>query len=197
MKKSVDFYFDFGSLASYLAFTQLPKLAADTGAEVVYKPMLLGAVFQATGNHSPATIAAKGKYMVEDMMRFARRYGVALNMNPYFPINTLSLMRMAIGLQMQNDPRLSAYRDAIFQALWVDEQNLNDPATVGAVLTMSGFDTVAMLALASDPAVKEALKAASQEAVDRGVFGAPSFFVDDRMYWGQDRLDFVREALLA
>ena len=194
--KTVDFYFDFGSPAAYLAYTQLPALCVETGASVVWKPMLLGGVFQATGNHSPVTIPAKGKYVFKDFARFARRYGVVLNTNPFFPINTLTLMRAAVGLQMRGDSRFGDYVAAMFQAISVDSQNMNDPATVGTVLQAAGFDAAAMLALASEQAVKDQLKAATQEAVERGIFGAPTFFVGDSMFWGQDRLDFVREALL-
>ena len=197
MSKSVEFWFDFGSPAAYLAWTQLPKLAADTGASVVYKPMLLGGVFQATGHHSPVTIPAKGKYTFKDFARFAQRYGVPLSHNPNFPINTLTLMRGAAGLQMRNDPRFGDYVAAMFKAIWVDAKNMNDPATVGAVLQAAGFDAGAMLALTGDAVVKDQLKAITQTAVERGIFGAPTFFVGETMFWGQDRLDFVREALLA
>ena len=195
--KSVDFYFDFGSPAAWLAYTQLPKLAADTGAAVVMRPMLLGGVFQSTGNRPPISVPLKGTYLFQDFARFARRYGVPLVMNPHFPINTITLMRIDAGLAMRADARLPAYRDAMFRAIWVDQQNMNDPATVGAVLARAGFDPAAMLAIASDPEVKEELKTLTQAAVDRGIFGAPTFFVGDEMFWGQDRLDFVREALLA
>ena len=195
--KSVDFYFDYGSPAAWLAYTQLPKLAADTGATVVLKPILLGGVFQITGNRAPIGVPLKGSYLFRDFARFARRYGVPLVMNPHFPINTITLMRIDAGLAMRSDPRLPIYRDAMFRAIWVDQQNMNDPATVGAVLARAGFDPAGMLAIASDPAVKDALKALTQAAVDRGIFGAPTFFVGDEMFWGQDRLDFVRESLLA
>ena len=197
MSKRVEFYFDFGSPAAYLASTQITKLCAEAGAAVVWKPMLLGGVFQATGNHSPASIPAKGAYIFKDFDRFAQRYGVPINTNPFFPINTLMLMRVAVGLQMRNDARFDDYCRAMFQAIWVDAKNMNDPATVGVVLQSAGFDATAMLALASDATVKEQLKAVTQTAVERGIFGAPTFFVGDQMFWGQDRLDFVREALMA
>jgi len=196
MNQTIDFYFDFGSPAAYLAYTQLPALCTDTGATVAYKPMLLGGVFQATGNHSPATIALKGDYIFKDFKRFAQRYGVPFNNNPYFPINTLTLMRAAVGLQTQGDARFGDYVQAMFKAVWVDAKNMNDPATVGAVLHAAGFDAMAMLALTQETAVKDQLKAMTQAAVDRGIFGAPTLFVGDAMFWGQDRLDFVREALV-
>lgn len=195
MAKTFDYYFDFGSPASYLAATQLTQLCEQTGATALYKPMLLGGVFQATGNHSPVTIPAKGAYTFKDFSRFAKRYGVALNVNPNFPINTLMLMRGAIGLQLSDAERFASYCEAIYRAIWVDALNMNDPATVGKVLTQAGFDPMAMMALANAQETKDALKAATEAAVARGVFGAPTFFVNDTMFWGQDRLDFVREAL--
>ena len=102
MTKTVDFYFDFGSPAAYLAYTQLPKLARETGAEVVMKPMLLGGVFQATGNRPPISVPLKGNYLFKDLDRYARRYDVPLNMNPHFPINTVTLMRVDVGLALRN-----------------------------------------------------------------------------------------------
>ena len=195
MTKTVEFYFDFGSPAAYLAATQLPHLCADTGAELFWKPMLLGGVFQATGNHSPAEIKPKGRYLHKDMQRFAQRYGVPFAHNPNFPVNTLLLMRGATGLQMHEPDRFGPYVKTVYDAMWVDGRNLNDPATVGAVLQAAGFDAAAILALAGRQDVKDQLKATTQEAVERGVFGAPTMFVGGEMFWGQDRLDFVKEAL--
>ena len=196
-EKTVDFYFDFGSPAAWLAYTQLPRLAADTGARVVMKPMLLGGVFQGTGNRPPISVPSKGQYLFVDLDRFARRYGVQLAMNPHFPINTITLMRIDVGLALRDDPRLSTYRDTVFRAIWVEQQAMNDPAVVGAVLARAGFDPAELMAIAADPLVKDTLKNLTQAAVDRGIFGAPTFFVGDEMFWGQDRMDFVREALAA
>jgi 2-hydroxychromene-2-carboxylate isomerase len=195
MSKTFEFHFDFGSPASYLAWTQLPALMGGTGARADYRPMLLGGVFQAIGNQSPAMIPSKGKYTFTDFQRHAGRYGVPFNMNPHFPVNTMLLMRGATGLLMRADPRFGAYCDAMFKGMWVDRQNMGDPATVGQVLAQAGFDPTALLALANEQAVKDRLKAATQEAVARGVFGAPTFFVGEEMFWGQDRIDWVREAL--
>jgi 2-hydroxychromene-2-carboxylate isomerase len=195
MAKEVEFYFDVGSPAAYLAWKQLPKIAADTGAQVVYRPFLLGGVFQATGNKSPMEVPAKGHYMLQDLQRYARRYGVDFAHNPHFPINTLMLMRGAVGMQMRFPIRMPVYVDAVFQAIWVEGRNMNDPATVAMVIKEAGFERTQFQDLASDPVVKEQLKANSTQAVGRGVFGAPTFFVGDQMYWGQDRLDFVKEAL--
>ncbi len=195
MSKSVDFYFDFGSPTAYLAWTQLPQICADTGATLNYKPMLLGGVFQATGNRAPISVPLKGTYLFEDLGRYAERYGVALTYNPHFPVNTITSMRIATGLQMRADPRFDAYVQAMFEAMWINAKNLGDPATLAEVLAAAGVQADDLIALAADPAVKEQLRADTEAAVARGIFGAPTMFVGEKMYWGQDRLDFVREAL--
>ena len=195
MAKTAEFFFDVGSPATYLAWTQLPALCAQASARLVYSPMLLGGVFQATGNASPATVPAKGSYMTTDLGRFAKRYGVPFAMNPHFPINTLQLMRAAIGVQLRQPEHLDAFLTAVFEALWVNGVNLNDLAAVGATLAAAGFDPAQVFALVNDAEIKAALKANTEVAVTRGVFGAPTVFVDDAMFFGQDRLDFVREAL--
>lgn len=195
MSKSVEFFFDLGSPTTYLAYTQLPALCAQTHSELIYRPMLLGGVFKATGNASPVTVPAKGAYMFKDLNRFAERYGVAFKLSPHFPINTLLLMRTVTGMQLRHPERFEAFIDCLFRALWVDARNLSDPATVAAVLNESGFDPEYVLALTTDEQVKDALKTATEEAIRRGVFGAPSMFVGDELFFGQDRLDFVREAL--
>lgn len=195
MSKTFEFWFDVGSPAAYLAWTQLPALEAATGAQARLRPMLLGGVFQATGNRSPAAIAAKGDYTFTDFGRYARRYGVPLRRNPHFPINTLTLMRAAAGLQLHEPARLGAYLDGVFRAIWVDGRNLNEPAETAAAWAAAGFEPQALMALAQAPDVKAHLKALTEEAVARGIFGAPSFFVGPDLFWGQDRLDFVKEAL--
>jgi len=195
--QAVEFYFDFGSPTTYLAWTQLPGICAAAGATLVYRPMLLGGVFQATGNASPVTIPAKGKYMLTDMARFARRYRVPMRFNPHFPINTLALMRGAVGVQQRWPQRFEDYVSAMFTAMWVEGRNMGDPVVVAEVLGQAGFDAPALLELTADPAVKEGLKKNTEEAVRRGAFGAPTMFVGDQMFFGQDRLDFVREALAA
>ncbi|MGP9825373.1 2-hydroxychromene-2-carboxylate isomerase [Ectopseudomonas khazarica] len=195
MSKTVEFFFDLGSPASYLAHTQLPALCRDCGAALVYRPMLLGGVFQATGNASPAMIPAKGRYMIRDLARYAERYGVPMRFNPHFPINTLSLMRLLVAVQLHQPERLDDALQALFQATWVDGVNMGDPARVAEVLAAAGLDAAVLQQQIGEPAVKDALKATTEEAVRRGVFGAPTCFVGDDMYFGQDRLDFVREAL--
>lgn len=195
MSKTVEFLFDLGSPTTYLAYTQLPEICTQTGAQLIYRPILLGGVFKATGNASPITIPAKGRYMLNDLARYARRYGVPLVFNPHFPINTLPLMRAVTGVQLHHPERLVDFIDCLFRALWVEQRNLNDPAAVAAVLTAEGFDPQAILALSNDEQVKATLKENTEKAIQRGVFGAPSMFIGEQLFFGQDRLDFVLEAL--
>ena len=195
MSKRVEFFFDVGSPASYLAWTQLPSICAHAGASLEYRPMLLGAVLQATGNASPGAIPAKGRYTAVDLGRFARRYNVPLIINPNFPINTLNLMRCITGVQLRSPDSFLGFVKLVFDALWVRELNLGDDDVLARLLRQGGFDPAQVLGWASSDAVKTALRGTTDEAVRRGVFGAPSVFVDEVLYFGQDRLDFVREAL--
>ena len=197
MKRTVEYFFDVGSPTAYLAWSQLPKIAAEAGATIAWRPMLLGGVFKATGNASPVTVPAKGRWMNDDIARWARRYGVPFAFNPHFPINTLTLMRGATGMQMRRPADFPRYLDVIERAMWEQPKNLGDAAVLAATLVAAGFDAEEFVALVSDPEVKARLVATTEEAVARGVFGAPTFFVGDAMFFGQDRLDFVREALLA
>lgn len=195
MSNTVAFYFDLGSPASYLAWTQLPALCARNGAHLSYRPILLGGVFQATGNASPAMVPAKGRYMFTDLKRFADRYGVGFGMPAGFPINTLNLMRGVIGTQLHAPERFEALLTVLFEGLWVRQRNLSEPAVLAQALGEGGFDALDFQALAAEPQVKEALKLLTQEAVGKGVFGAPTCFVGEQMFFGQDRLDFVEQAL--
>ena len=194
MTKTVEFFYDFGSPTVYLAATQLPDIAASVGATIDWRPMLLGGVFKSTGNQSPVVVPAKAAYMNNDLKRFAKRYGVPFRFNPHFPINTLALMRGAVAYQ--DDVVVSStYRDAIFMAIWVEARNLNEPDVIGQVLSDAGLDPAELMNRIGQQNVKDQLIANTEEAVNRGVFGAPTFFVGERMFFGQDRLDFVADAL--
>jgi 2-hydroxychromene-2-carboxylate isomerase len=195
VSRQVEFWFDFGSPTAYLAYTQLPKIAAATGAAIEWRPMLLGGVFKATGNQSPVLIEPKGRWMWGDMALWAKHYGVPLEKNPWFIINTLNLMRGAVGLQLRQPDRLERYIALMFERMWVKPANLGDPEVVGGVLREAGFDAGAFAALCADPEVKARLIAVTDEAVKKGVFGAPTMFVGEQMFFGQDRLEFVKKAL--
>ncbi|ANB75595.1 disulfide bond formation protein DsbA [Paraburkholderia phytofirmans OLGA172] len=191
MSMQVDFYFDYGSPTSYLAYEQMPGLAERTGAVVRFRPILLGGILQATSNVSPMDIPLKRKWMIADMEFFARRYGVPFTVNPNFPINTLNLMRGAIYAQREGF--LLEYSDAVFTAMWADGRNLGDIAEIKAVLTAAHLPVDAILAATQDPEIKDALKRETQAAVQRGLFGAPVLFVGNTMFFGQDRVQYAEE----
>lgn len=193
MSKNVEFFYDFGSPASYLAYTQLPKIAEKTGAEITYRPFLLGGVFKATGNSPPMTVPAKGTWLMKDLERYAKRYEVPLVFNPYFPINTIQLMRGAIWARENNF--LLPYQDAMFKAVWGEARDMNDLEETVKVLESINIDPGQFKEATADQNIKDKLRADTDEAVSRGAFGAPTLFVGDDMFWGQDRLDFVEEAL--
>lgn len=193
MTRTLEFYFDYGSPYSYLADTQVETIAKRTGAALARKPMLLGGVFKSTGNQSPMVIDQKGKWANDDLGMWARFYGVPFQRNPHFPVNTLALMRGAAAAQIDGD--FERYHPAMFKAMWVDGRNLNDMAVVGSVLAEAGIDAARMAGRIQDQDVKDRLKSTTDEAVARGVFGAPTSFVDDLMFFGNDRLPFVEMAL--
>ena len=195
MSKTVEFLFDVGSPYTYLAYHHLPRIAQAHGAQIVWTPVLLGGIFQATGNASPAEVPAKSLHSQVDLQRWARAYGVPFCLPPHFPINTLALMRGAVAAQMQGGEVLQRYLGAIFGAMFEQPRNLGEPAVVGEVLAAAGFDPAQFLQWIAEPAVKDKLKENTARAVERGVFGAPTFFVGGQMFWGQDRLHFVEQAL--
>jgi 2-hydroxychromene-2-carboxylate isomerase len=195
MARELEFFFDYGSPFSYLADTQLKGLAERTGARVAYRPMLLGGVFKETGNSSPIAIEAKRKYMNADLERWAKHYGVPPLHNAHFPINTIRLMRGAVAAERLGV--FAAYHRAIYDAFWRDGLNLGDAAVMCGVLERAGLDAQRIAAVSEEHAVKDALRVSTESAVARGAFGAPTFFVGDQMFWGNDRLMFVEEALRA
>jgi 2-hydroxychromene-2-carboxylate isomerase len=191
--KSVEFLFDVGSPTAYLAYRRLPAIAARTGATIDYIPVLLGGIFKATGNAPPGVIAARGRWMNIDMARYAAREGISLTHNPDFPINTITLMRLLTAARGTGD--FAAMLETLFAAMWQNPRNLGDPAVLTATLSAAGFDPAVWLARAGEPEVKAALVAATDYAIGRGAFGAPTFFVEDEFFFGQDRLDWVEAAL--
>lgn len=195
MSQTIEFFFDFGSPTTYLAWTQLPSLAKRNGAAIRWRPFLLGGVFKATGNASPITIAAKGAYLFKDIERCAAKYGVPFRFNPHFPINTLALMRGAVSYQQ--DGKLDEYVGLIFKAMWERGENLADESVLRSVLSAGGFDAGEFTERIQQPRAKQELIANTEEAVKRGAFGAPTFFVGEQMFFGQDRLDFVEASLRA
>ena len=195
MAPRLEFFYDYGSPYSYLANSQLPGLVERSGCELVYRPMLLGGVFKATGNRSPAMepVEAKRRYGGVEMRRWVEQLGVAFKSNPNFPINTLPLMRAAhAALRAGVFDRFHA---AVYPAFWSEELNLGEPAVFAEVLEKAGLDAAGLIEAAQDPEVKAALRDTTDEAVERGAFGAPTFFLGDEMFFGNDRLMFVEQRL--
>ena len=193
MTKKVEFFFDYISPATYFAHMVLPDIVQRTGAEIIYRPFLLGGVFHATGNSSPISIPAKGKWLIDDLNRFAKRYDLPFALNPNFPFKTVNLMRGAVWLQKHGD--LKPYSDAMFRAVWAEKRNLADEKEVDAILLENSINPDEYKEAVARQEIKDELRANTEEAVQRGAFGAPTMFVGEEMFWGQDRLDFVEEAL--
>ncbi|EEY95729.1 2-hydroxychromene-2-carboxylate isomerase [Acinetobacter johnsonii] len=193
--KSVEFYFDLGSPYSYLAYYRLLQMAERQEIQIVYKPILLGGVFKATGNRSPIEIPVKGAYSILDMQRWAEYYHIPMQMNPHFPMNTLTLMRILTGVQLLHLEKFEQVLKLLFDAMFGTPQNLNEPAVLAEVLKPSGFSVEDIMSMVQSEVVKQKLITETEQAIQRGIFGAPTFFVGDEMYWGQDRLHFVEQAL--
>lgn len=199
VSKTLELIFDFGSPNAYLTLKALPELLDRTNADLVITPCLLGGIFKATGNKAPmvqyADAPAKLAYEHLEMQRFIERHGLTrFRLNPHFPVNTLTIMRGAIVAG--EDGVLDDYVDAVNRAMWEDGLKMDDPAVIAAFLSANGFDGPALLARTQDPEIKAKLAANTDAAVARGVFGIPTFFVGDEMFFGKDRLDQVEEALL-
>ena len=193
--KSVEFYFDLGSPYSYLAYYRLLQIAEQQEIQIVYKPILLGGVFKATGNRSPIEIPVKGAYSILDMQRWAEYYHIPMQMNPHFPMNTLTLMRILTGVQLLHLEKFEQVLKLLFDAMFGTPQNLNEPTVLAEVLKPSGFSVEDIMSIVQSDVVKQKLITETEQAIQRGIFGAPTFFVGDEMYWGQDRLHFVEQAL--
>ncbi|MDP3784187.1 MAG: 2-hydroxychromene-2-carboxylate isomerase [Sphingopyxis sp.] len=196
--KTLELIFDFGSPNAYLAMKALPELLDRTGADLLITPCLLGGVFKATGNKAPmvqyADAPAKLAYENLEMRRFIEKHDLGkFHFNPHFPINTLTIMRGAIVAT--DEDVLDDYVDAVNRAMWEDGLKMDDADVVATFLSTNGFDGPALLARTQEPEIKAKLVANTEVAVARGVFGIPTFFVGDAMFFGKDRLGQVEEAL--
>jgi 2-hydroxychromene-2-carboxylate isomerase len=195
----VEFLFDFGSPNAYLAHKVIPAIEARTGVRFAYVPVLLGGVFKATGNRSPmeafAGIPAKLAYEAKERDRFVARHGLTrFAANPHFPVNTLAIMRGAVAARRLDV--FEAYVEAVFAAMWEDGRKMDDPTVIGEVLSAASLPAERLIAFTQDQAVKDELVANTTAAVARGVFGSPSFFVGDDLWFGKDRLGEVEAALV-
>ena len=194
MSKTIDFIFDFGSPNAYFSHQVLPKLAAEKGASINYIPCLLGGIFKLTNNQAPmvafANVKGKVAYDMLEIKRFIEKHGLTkFQMNPHFPVNTLLLVRGAIAAD--KDGRLGDYIEVGLKAMWEDGLNMSDPEVFAKVFTDGGFDGAKLLAATQDQSVKDQLMANTSEAVERGAFGIPTFYVGDEMFFGKDRIEPV------
>ncbi len=194
----LEFLFDFGSPNAYLAHQVMPDIEARVGAKFTYVPVLLGGVFKATGNKSPMEafghIASKIAYEQLESRRFVARHNLTkFRFNPFFPVNTLGIMRGAVAADGRGE--LPVYLNAVFHHMWEEPKKMDDPAVIHAALKQSGLDADALLAAAQTPEVKDKLIKNTEAAVARGVFGIPTFFVGDEIFFGKDRLRDVEEAI--
>jgi len=195
----VEFHFDFGSPNAYLSHRVIPAIEARTGARFRYIPVLLGGVFKATGNRSPAEAFAgirnKPDYERLETERFIRRHRIeGFVRNPFFPVNTLQIMRGAAAAEI--DGGLERYVNAMFHHMWEAPKKLDEPDVLRDALIASGLDAESAIARTRDPTVKARLIANTEMSVSRGAFGSPTFFVGDAIYFGKDRLRDVEEAIL-
>lgn len=196
---NAEFLFDFGSPNAYLAHKVLPEITARTGVAFDYVPVLLGGIFKLTGNKPPMVafggIKNKMEYEQLEMRRFIARHGIAqFRFNPNFPVNTLTIMRAAVAAQANGD--LLRYADAVFHHMWEAPKKMDDPDVIRSALIESGFNADCLLEQAQTPEIKQRLMDNTERAVARGVFGSPSFFVGDELYFGKDRLRDVEDELL-
>jgi 2-hydroxychromene-2-carboxylate isomerase len=190
------FLFDFGSPNAFLSHEAIPAIEKRTGVKFEYVPVLLGGIFKATNNRSPAETLAgiknKPEFQVLETQRFVRRFGVKpYTMNPFFPVNTLNLMRAAIAAQFEGV--FEKYVEAAFHHMWVEPKKMDDPEVALKALTASGIDAANLFARAQQGDVKAKLIENTQSAVERGAFGSPTFFVGSEMFFGKEQLREVEE----
>ena len=198
MSKKIEFLFDFGSPNAYLSWKAVPEIEKRTGTTFTYVPVLLGGIFKATNNVSPVIanqgIKNKGEYQFLEIERFVKKHGLTkFKFNAHFPVNTLQIMRGAIAAEM--DGMLPKYLAVVMPAMWEDSQKMDDPDVIKSVLDAGGIDGAHILARIQEPDVKAKLVANTEDAVNRGAFGIPTFFVDGDIYFGNDRLRDVEEAI--
>ena len=189
MIKSFEFYFDFISPYSFLAHKQIRKIEKENAVKIKYMPIFLGGLHNLAGIKAPGFIPIKAKYMIKDCKLWAEKYDIIFKFNNYFPIKTLDLMRCALVAEKKELTR--NFINKVFDAIWKDGLNLNDNIIVEQLLKNLDINPKIFLIEASDLEIKDELKKRTDDAYKKGIFGAPSFIVNNKIFWGQDRLEFV------
>jgi len=191
--KHIDFYFDLSSPYSYLAATQLDALAKKYAAQVAWKPMVLAAVFKAQGNVMPAVCLPKAQYMLKDLARWAEEYGVPFQMSSHFPLPTIRAMRLVIAAEGSGQSGVLAQR--FFAGMWERDLDISKDDVLRQLIGECGLNADELMAATETASVKDKLRAYTDEAISRGVFGAPALVVDGELFWGNDRLHFLEKVL--
>jgi 2-hydroxychromene-2-carboxylate isomerase len=189
----VEFFYDFSSPYSYLASTQMEGLEKRTGAAVIWRPFALGFVFKETGNAMTASIPAKGKYMIADLKRWAEFYGIPLQWPSVFPLKSTPALRAALAAEELG--KLRELSRAFFHTYWVENQDPTQPEKIKELAGKLGLPAEKILARAEEQEIKDKLRANTAEAIQRGAFGAPTFFVGEEMFWGNDRIEMLERYL--
>ncbi len=189
MIKPFDFFFDFASPYSYLAHKQIRNIEYQNKIEINYMPILLGGLLNLADIKAAALIPSKAKFMIKDCKLYAEKFSINFKFNPYFPIQSLNLMRGV--LIAKKEYKIKPYIDKFFDGGWKDGLNLNDQKTIDKILENLGFNPITFKLKISEQEIKDELKKRTNDAFLKGVFGAPSFIINNKMFWGQDRLEFV------
>ena len=189
MIKTFEFYFDFGSPYTFLAHKQIRIIEKENLVKIKYMPILLGGLLKLTGIKANIDIPIKGKYMIKDCKLWAKKYNIEFKFNNYFPITTLNLMRCVLIAKKKGFEQ--NFINKVFDAIWKDGLNLNDNIIIQKLLESLDINPKVFLIEAADSKVKDELKKKTEDAFNKGIFGAPSFLVNDKIFWGQDRLEFV------
>ena len=189
MIKSFDFYFDFVSPYSFLAHKEIIKIEKKNSVKIKYKPILLGGLHNLHGIKAPAFIPAKAKHMIRDCKLIAEKNKIKFKFNSYFPIRSLNLMRGV--LIAEEDNYKSYYIDSIFNAIWQDGLNMNDENVIEKILKNLNVNPKTFLLRSASSSIKDSLRKRTNEAYEKGIFGAPSFVSNNKVFWGQDRIEFA------
>ena len=189
MIKPFEFYFDFVSPYTFLAHKEIRRIENENSIKINYMPILLGALLKSAGIKPNMDIPIKGKYMIKDCKLWAEKYNIEFKFNSYFPIITLNLMRCVLVAEKKSLAK--NFIDKVFDAIWKDDLNLNDSAIFENLLKNLKINPKTFLMEAAQPNIKDKLRKKTDDAYKKGIFGAPSFIVNNKIFWGQDRLEFV------
>tara|TARA_Y100001970_G_scaffold8447_1_gene9850 strand:+ start:3424 stop:4011 length:588 start_codon:yes stop_codon:yes gene_type:complete len=193
MSKSLEFYFDFSSPYAYIAYKEIKKLEKKNSFKIKFMPIFLGGLHKSAGITPAAFISLKSKYMIKDTKLISQKKNIKFSFNSYFPIKTVNFMRGVIIAEKDNFEKI--YVEKIFNSIWMDGLNMNDPIVINKVLKNIDLNPELFLSKATDQRIKDKLKKLTDEALKKGIFGAPTFLINKKIFWGQDRLAYAIEEI--